>query len=428
MLSLFRRSGGDRPEADAETAAARALLKRAAAVLQAAAEGDLEQRILHVEGEGDVQTIVHAINGLLDRVDAFVRESQAALEHASEGKYYRRVLPQGMLGSFRRAVNVINAATERMAEHKKQLDEDDAARLALAERVEHTAIELVAAADELRSTTRNISSTAAAVADRCSVVSTTTRQFTSQIREMAAATQGLAANAGEVSVQVNEACGLAGTAVEEAARTQAVVVGLAESSRQIGAVTKLINEVAFKTRILALNASIEAARVGDLGKGFGVVANEVNQVAARTAEAASEIEGYVDGIQTSSTGAVDAITRIGDTVRRVETMFDAMTHSSTRQLDSSRKMTSNPKELADGTQIIETNIGEVLEGTRDTQVATSQMLTAVCELSNLAESLREEAERLVERGQRTPQSRPASATPQAATRPAGPPRGVPALR
>lgn len=428
MLNLFRRSPPDKTESETLTAVERELLRRAVPVLQAAAAGDLEKRVLHIEGEGDVQAIMHGVNHLLDMVDAFVRESQAALEHASQGKYYRRVLPQGMMGSFRRAVNVINAATERMAEHKKQLDEDDAARLQLAERVEHTAIELVAAAEELRSTATNISSTAATVADRCSVVSTTTRQFTSSIREMATATQGLAANASEVSVQVNEACDLAGTAVDEAEKTQVVVVGLAESSRQIGAVTKLINEVAFKTRILALNASIEAARVGDLGKGFGVVANEVNQVAARTAEAASEIEGYVDGIRTSSTGAVDAITRIGDTVRRVETMFDAMTHSSTRQLDSSRKMTGNPKDLADGTQVIETNIGEVLEGTRDTQVATAQMLAAVCELSNLAESLREEAERLVERGQGSARGRSAAAKPQAGTRAAAPAKRVPALR
>lgn len=424
MLSLFRHRTVDKSEATAE----RTLLRRAAVVLQAASHGDLEQRVLHIEGDGDVQIIMHGINDLLDLVDAFVRESQAALEHASQSKFYRRVLPQGMTGSFRRAVTVINAATGSMGDHKKQLDEDDAARVQLAERVEHTAIELVAAAEELRSTATNISSTAATVADRCSVVSTTTRQFTSHIRDMATATLGLADNASEVSVQVNQACDLAGSAVEEAEKTQIVVCGLADSSKQIGAVTKLINEVAFKTRILALNASIEAARVGDMGKGFGVVANEVNQVAQRTAEAANEIENYVDGIQSASTGAVDAITRIGSTVRQVETMFDAMTHSTTRQLDSSRKMTGNPRDLADGTQVIETNIGEVLEGTRDTQVATAQMLAAVCELSNLAESLREEAERLVERGQKSSKARVATKRPQAGSRLAEPAQRTPALR
>ena len=97
------------------------------------------------------------------------------------------------------------------------------------------------------------------MADRCSVVSTT-RQFTSRIREMVISTQGLADNAGEVSLQVHEACNLTGMAVEEAERTQGVACGLSDGSWQIGAVTTLINEVAFKTRILALNASVEAAR------------------------------------------------------------------------------------------------------------------------------------------------------------------------
>ncbi len=106
-------------------------IARAAEVSQAAAAGDLEARILHIDTDGDLGDMLHAINHLIDMCDAFVRESTAALAHASEGKFYRRVLLRGMNGTFRHASQGINEATEHMESKALELQEAEQRRAAL---------------------------------------------------------------------------------------------------------------------------------------------------------------------------------------------------------------------------------------------------------------------------------------------------------
>ena len=106
-------------------------IQQAAAVCRSAARGDLEQRLLNVDVDGDLGDLLHAINHLLDMTDAFVREATASLEYASEGKFFRRVLPEGMLGSFRRAAGSINSATRAMDEKTQELKAAEARRAEL---------------------------------------------------------------------------------------------------------------------------------------------------------------------------------------------------------------------------------------------------------------------------------------------------------
>jgi methyl-accepting chemotaxis protein len=116
-----------------------AWLSDALRVCRAAACGDLEQRLLHIDDStGDVAELLHAINQLLDMTDAFVREATASLETAGEGRFFRRVLPEGMRGGFQRAGNSINAATERMQGESAQLDAAEQRRARLAEDVAGT--------------------------------------------------------------------------------------------------------------------------------------------------------------------------------------------------------------------------------------------------------------------------------------------------
>ncbi len=90
-------------------------IRKALHVCKAVADGDFEARIIGITEKGDAGDLLRAINLMIDRTDAYVRESQACLEYVSNNKYYRRILEKGMTGSFLSASRTINNATMAMA-------------------------------------------------------------------------------------------------------------------------------------------------------------------------------------------------------------------------------------------------------------------------------------------------------------------------
>ncbi|MEZ6108727.1 MAG: methyl-accepting chemotaxis protein [Pirellulaceae bacterium] len=113
-------------------------MNEAVRVCRAAANGDLEPRVLHVTEDVDPEMaeLLHSINHLLDMTDAFVREAAATMEHAEKGEYFRRVLLAGMRGSFGSAAQRINESTDAMEASSVALQEARQKREALTHKFE----------------------------------------------------------------------------------------------------------------------------------------------------------------------------------------------------------------------------------------------------------------------------------------------------
>ncbi|MCC7052140.1 MAG: hypothetical protein IT355_02665 [Gemmatimonadaceae bacterium] len=368
-------------------------------VAREAAAGNLEPRVLGIAHDSPLGELATCVNHLLDLSDAFVREASASLQHASEGKFYRRVLVRGLLGSYRTAATLINAATAQMHGATQKLREARNARLRLADEFE-AAISVVvhsvaAAATEARATAQGLSGTVDETSRQSTTVAAAAEEASRGMDTVAAAAEQITATSGEIERQAVESSDLSREAVAAAVRTSETVSSLLATSGQISRVVKLINDISSQTRLLALNANIEAARAGAAGRGFAVVAAEVKNLATKAGAATAEIERQVDAIQGATGEVVLAIDGIGSTITRMHDLSRSVTGAVMEQRSANGEINRSIHEAALGTRDVTRAISTVSNAVRDSGEAAGQMLGAADELSRMAESLRTEVDRFL---------------------------------
>ncbi|MCA9014591.1 MAG: hypothetical protein KDA77_04585, partial [Planctomycetaceae bacterium] len=155
-------------------------IKKLADVCEAAAQGDLEARLLNIDIDGDLKRAIRSVNSLLDYTDAFVRESKASLTAAANGKFFRKVLLKGMRGSFKQASEVINSAGEKMKHQSEEIEQATSKRLKMADdfeqEVQGISTIVSAAATQLHATVQSLT----AVTERASEETTDAVEFVDQ--------------------------------------------------------------------------------------------------------------------------------------------------------------------------------------------------------------------------------------------------------
>jgi len=280
------------------------------------------------------------------------------------------------------------AADQRKADMRRMADDFQKAVGGIVDAVSSASSQLESAAGSLTdtaATTQQLSNAVAAASEQTSV----------NVQGVAAASEQLSSTVTEISRQVQESSAIAGSAVEQAGKTNASVVELAQSAERIGDVIGLINNIAAQTNLLALNATIEAARAGEAGKGFAVVAQEVKALAAQTAKATSEIGAQIAGMQTATKDAVGAIGEITITINKISEIAGAIAAAVEEQGATTKEISRNVTEAAKGTAEVASNITEVSKGAGETGSASSQVLTSAKALSSQSQHLKGEVEKFL---------------------------------
>jgi methyl-accepting chemotaxis protein len=187
------------------------------------------------------------------------------------------------------------------------------------------------------------------------------------------------------------------TTVGISART---VQALGRSSEQIGAITRVIEQIADQTELLSLNAAIEAARAGRHGRTFAVVAQEVQRLAERTAQATSEIGKVIEHNQREVESAVEAMSRVGGQVEKGKELFDKAGGALDAIIDNAEKMLAciqqvraSSEEQSSTTAHISENIETISRVTHSAVRGNQSVATSVQELSTLIEDLQQRVAR-----------------------------------
>jgi twitching motility protein PilJ len=259
--------------------------------------------------------------------------------------------------------------------------------------VDITSTELLAASNEqlheIRETGRSVVDMAARI-----------NQVSSQAQESAdVARQSL--QAAEVGLQaVQNAIGGMNSIRDQIQDTSKRIKRLGESSQEIGEITELISDITEQTNVLALNAAIQAASAGDAGRGFSVVAEEVQRLAERSADATRQIAALVKAIQTDTQDAVGAMERSTQGVVEGAKLSDNAGHALTEIDQVSRRLAELIEQISGATSReaslaneVAENIQHIFAVTEQTGEGTRSTATQVRELSKMAEELRQSVAR-----------------------------------
>ena len=227
------------------------------------------------------------------------------------------------------------------------------------------------------------------------VVAAATEEASSNVQAVASATEELTSSSQEIGQQMDRSAKTAGQAVEEAERTNITVDELAKAAQKIGDVIKLIQAIAEQTNLLALNATIEAARAGEAGKGFAVVASEVKSLATQTARATEDIAAQISGIQGSTAATVKAIKNISETIGQINQISTTIAAAVQEQTAATGEISRNVQQAAQGTTEISMSINKVTQSAVETGETSSHVLKASGLLADQAMTLHIEVEKFL---------------------------------
>ncbi|WP_144821149.1 methyl-accepting chemotaxis protein [Marinobacter piscensis] len=276
-------------------------------------------------------------------------------------------------------------------------------------KIQETIREVGSTTDQVASAAEELSRVASDTHASVQAQGTETDQIASAINEMAATVQQISGNASEVEGAASDADRMAKDGGQTIANAQGAVNrlsdeiqesahsinALAEKSDDIQKILDVIHAVTEQTNLLALNAAIEAARAGEHGRGFSVVADEVRQLAQRSAESADQIREMIEGFVSESRLAVDRMnsSREGstETVERINHATDALTtiETSVGQIhDQVAQIATAAEQQSQVAEEINQNVVRIVDAAQHSNTSVTQTNEASQELARLGESLR----------------------------------------
>ena len=316
--------------------------------LEKAAEGDLSVRA-EIKGDGDFARLAVAFNTMMEDMNKAMRQFFSVAD------------------LVRDSVIMVRSTTDTMA--------------CAAEEVAIQAGSIATASEEMSATSGDI-------ARNCLYAAESAQKATVQTHSGSELVQSSARLMENIAQRVNV--------------SSVTVAGLGERSDQIGAIVNTIEDIADQTNLLALNAAIEAARAGEQGRGFAVVADEVRALAERTTKATKEIATMIKSIQSETQRAVGSMSegvaevkrgtaeanRSGEALEDIHNQINDLTMQISQVATAAEEQTATTHEITNNIQMITDVVNRNVENAHSTSQATGKLSEQVDKLHSLVEHFR----------------------------------------